>query len=117
MRSRARSDRGSVTVELALALPALFAVLAVVLWTVAAAGLRMDCTDAARAGARAAARGDSDAAVRALVARVGPGGARLTMTRGSGLVTVKVVVRTVPPGPFRLPGFVVGGSAVAQEER
>src|SRR4051812_17813132 len=117
MRSRARSDCGTVTVELALAMPVLFAVLGLVLWTVAAAGLRMDCTDAARAGARAAARGDSEASVRALVARVGPPGARLLMTRQGRLVTVSVQARTAPPGPFHLPGFTVAGAAVAEVEQ
>lgn len=106
-----------MTVELALAMPALFAVLGVVLWAVAAAGLRMDCTDAARAGARAAARGDPDIDVRALVAQVGPRDARLTLERQGDLVTVVVQARTRPPGPFHLPGFTVGGSAVAQVER
>jgi len=117
MRCRHRSDRGTVTVELALAIPALFAVLGVVLWAVAAAGLRMDCTDAARAGARAAARGDPEADVRALVAQVGPRNAKLALERRGDLVTVVVRARTRPPGPFHLPGFIVGGSAVAQVER
>jgi Flp pilus assembly protein TadG len=106
-----------VTVELALTLPMLFAVLGLAVWAVSAAGLAMDCRDAARAGARAAARGDSDAAVRALVERTGPHGARLTVERDGGLVTVAVQARTSPPGPFPLPGFGVSGSAVAQVER
>jgi hypothetical protein len=106
-----------VTVELALAMPVLFAVLGLALWAVSAAGLAMDCTDAARAGARAAARGDSEASVRALVERTGPEGARLTVQRRDGLVTVTVLRRTAPPGPFRLPGFTVGGSAVAEVEQ
>lgn len=97
-------------------MPVLFAVLGLALWAVAAAGLRMDCTDAARAGARAAARGDSDEAVRALVKRVGPRGARLTLDRDGGLVTVTVRASTRPPGPFALPGFTVGGVAVAEVE-
>lgn len=112
-----RGDRGAVTAELALAIPALFAVLGLALWAISAAGLAMDCTDAARAGARAAARGDSDAAVRALVERTGPRGAALSLDRRGGLVTVTVRARTAPPGPFPLPGFTVSGSAVAQVER
>jgi Flp pilus assembly protein TadG len=105
-----------VTVELALALPVLFAVLGVVLWAVAAAGLRMDCTDAARAGARAAARGDSTESVRALVDRIGPHGARVSVHRQGRLVTVSVQAGTAPPGPFRLPAFTVAGTAVAEVE-
>jgi Flp pilus assembly protein TadG len=110
-------DRGAVTAELALAIPVLFAVLGLALWAISAAGLAMDCTDAARAGARAAARGDSDAAVRALVERTGPRDAVLSVERRGALVTVTVRARTSPPGPFPLPGFDVGGSAVAQVER
>jgi hypothetical protein len=112
-----RTDRGAVTVELALAIPVLFAVLGLALWAVSAAGLRMDCTDAARAGARAAARGDSDAAVSALIRRVGPRGARLELERQGEFVTVVVRARTAPPGPFALPGVTVVGSAVAEVER
>lgn len=106
-----------MTVELALAMPVLFAVLGLALWAVSAAGLAMDCTDAARAGARAAARGDSEAAVRALVERTGPRGSVLSLQRQGGLVTVTVRARTSPPGPFSLPGFTVGGAAVAEVEQ
>ncbi|HUR75307.1 MAG TPA: TadE family type IV pilus minor pilin [Sporichthya sp.] len=113
---RRRSDRGAVTVELALAMPVLFAVLGLALWAVSAAGLAMDCTDAARAGARAAARGDGEATVRALVARTGPRSAVLSVEHRGGLVTVTVRVRTSAPGPFPLPAFTVGGSAVAEVE-
>ncbi len=114
---RRRDDRGAVTAELALAIPALFAVLGLALWAVAASGLAMDCTDAARAGARAAARGDTEAAVRAVIERTGPAGARVSLERNGGLVTVTVEARTSPPGPFPLPGFTVDGSAVAQVEQ
>lgn len=120
MRQRAqggRDDRGAVTAEVALAMPVLFAVLGLALWAVSAAGLAMDCTDAARAGARAAARGDSEAAVRALVERTGPRGATLSFERRGGLVTVTVRARTSAPGPFPLPVFTVDGSAVAEVEQ
>jgi hypothetical protein len=105
-----------VTAELALAMPMLFAVLGLALWAISAAGLAMDCTDAARAGARAAARGDSEASVRAVVERTGPHGAALSVQRRGDLVTVTVRARTSAPGPLPLPGFSVGGSAVAEVE-
>jgi hypothetical protein len=105
-----------VTAELALALPALFAVLGLALWAIAAAGAAMRCEDAARAGARAAARGDSGAAVRDLVARTGPRGARMSMSTTGGLVTVTVRAPAKAPGPIPLPGFTVQASAVAQLE-
>lgn len=116
-RRAGRGERGAVTVELALAMPVLVAVLGLVLWAVSAAGLAMDCTDAARAGARAAARGDSEAAVRALIERTGPRHAVLSLERRGGLVTVTVRARTAPPGPFPLPDLTVSGSAVAEVER
>lgn len=105
-----------MTAELALALPALFAVLGLALWAVSAAGTAMACEDAARAGARAAARGDSAEAVRALVERAGPRDAQLSMRTDGRLVTVTVRARVRPPGPIRLPGFAVHGDAVAELE-
>jgi hypothetical protein len=51
-------DRGMVTAELAVSLLSLLLVTAVLLWAVGLAGLRLRCSEAARAGARAAARGE-----------------------------------------------------------
>lgn len=116
MRRELEEDRGAVTAELALALPALFAVLGLALWAVSAAGAAMACQDAARAGARAAARGESAAAVRELVERTAPRGARMTMVTAGGLVTVTVRVRARAPGPIPLPGFDVHADAVAPGE-
>ncbi|MBA3745862.1 MAG: hypothetical protein H0X00_23590, partial [Sporichthya sp.] len=47
----------------------------------------------------------------------GPRGAQLSLQRHGGLVTVTVRARTSAPGSFPLPGFTVGGSAVAEVER
>jgi hypothetical protein len=105
-----------VTAELAVVLPALLLVLAVAL---SALGLAIDqvrCVDAAAAGARAAARGDSAAAVHAVAARSAPSGSSVATTVGGGLVTV-----TVSAGRPRLGGLVPlplrpGASATAQLE-
>ena len=61
-----------VTAELAVVLPALLLVLAVALSALGLAVDQVRCVDAAAAGARAAARGDSPAAVHAVAARSAP---------------------------------------------
>lgn len=112
-------DRGMVTAEFAVALPALVLALVAVLWALSAAGAAMRCEDAARAGARAAARGEPPEAVEAAVRRVGPGGARVSTSAAGGLVTVRVEARVTAPGalPARLPALGVAGQAVAAVEQ
>ncbi len=61
-----------VTAETAVVLPVLLLVLAAVVAAVLVVGAQLRCVDAAREGARAAARGEDPAAVQALVARVAP---------------------------------------------
>ncbi len=68
-----RRDLGAITAELALALPAVVLVVAVVLVTLAAGGLQLRAADAARTGARLAALGVDDAEVVAQVGHVLPG--------------------------------------------
>src|SRR5664279_790083 len=58
------NDAGMVTAELAACLPVLVLLLAVALSAVSVASLRVRAEDAAREAARAAARGDSSAAIR-----------------------------------------------------
>ncbi|HJX42614.1 MAG TPA: TadE family type IV pilus minor pilin, partial [Geodermatophilus sp.] len=57
-----------VTAETAVVLPVLLLVLAAVVAAVVVVGAQLRCVDAAREGARAAARGEDPAAVQALVA-------------------------------------------------
>ena len=90
-----------VTAEAAVALPAVAILLAGVLAVVVALDHELRCVDAAHAGARVAARGQSDRDVTAAVQRVLPG-AVTSIARAGGLVTVTVtthvdlpVVRTV----------------------
>ena len=109
-------EGGMATAELAVVLPAVLLVLAV---TLSALGLAIDqirCVDAARAGVRAAARGDTVAAVAAVASRGAPAGASVATGTSGQLVTVTV---TAPPA--RLAGLVPvgvrpGASATAQRE-
>ena len=65
------SERGTVTEELAIGLPVVVLVLVAVLTLAAASTAQMRAMDAARAGARAAAIGEPEAAVSAAVTSVG----------------------------------------------
>jgi hypothetical protein len=88
------SQRGSVTAEFAIVLPAVVLVLVLVLTTAAVAASQLRCTEAARAGARAAALGEPGASVRAAAAMVAGGGTEVE-TRTSGEWMVVSVRRPV----------------------
>ncbi|WP_205709729.1 TadE family type IV pilus minor pilin, partial [Kineococcus siccus] len=99
MRSRAR-DGGSATLELAVAMPAVVLLLAVVLAAADVVVAQVDCVDAARAGARAAARGETPALVRASALRVAPAGAVVAVRSGGSTVVVEVSSRRAALGRF-----------------
>ncbi|MFD0900234.1 TadE family type IV pilus minor pilin [Actinomadura sediminis] len=104
------------TAEIAVALPALVLVTAIVLWGMTAVSTQLACNDAARTGARAAARGESLTAVRDLVARAVPEGATVKVTRDEGTVLVEVTAPVAPPAAARLPALVVHAHAAAATE-
>jgi hypothetical protein len=88
-----------VTAELALAMPTLILVLVVGLWLQSAVALQARCLDAARAGARAAARGDAPASIRAALAGALPAHAGVSIGQAGDHVTVTVRAATpLPPG-------------------
>ncbi len=89
-RSPADGDRGTVTAELAIGLPAVVTVLLAVLLLATAATAQLRCADGARAGARAAALGEDAATVSATAARVAGPGAAVGVTRHGDWVTVSV---------------------------
>ena len=91
-----------VTAETAVVLPVLLLVLAgaVAALTVVAAQLR--CVDAVREGARAAARGEDVATVRALVLRGAPDGMTVSVARHGDDVRVGVSGSVPPLGPVPL---------------
>jgi hypothetical protein len=110
----ARRDRGSVTAETALTMPAVVVVLAALLGTGQVLLTQVRCVDAARAGARAAARGEPDTSVQAMAAGLVPAGAPIEVRRGDGMVRVGVSVAVRVPLP--VPPIPCHCVAVAAEE-
>jgi hypothetical protein len=99
-----------VTAETAVVLPVLLLVLAGAVAAVTVVGAQLRCVDAAREGARAAARGEDVATVRALVLRAAPAGMTVSVVVDGGDVRVGVSGRITPLGPVPLS---VGVSAEA----
>lgn len=83
-------QRGSVTAEFAIVLPAVVLVLVLVLTTAAVAASQLRCTEAARVGARAAALGEPGGTVRAAAAAVAGVGADVETWRSGEWVVVSV---------------------------
>jgi hypothetical protein len=111
-RTRPFGDRGSVTAELAAALPAVVLLLVAGLGAVSAVGTKLNCQAAARDAALAAARGEP--AVPA-GRRLAPAGAAITVTANGELVRATVTVQVHPLG-MRAPGLTVGATSIAAVE-
>jgi Flp pilus assembly protein TadG len=110
-------DRGSVTAETALALPVLVVVLAMGVWVLAAVGAQLRCVDAASGAARAAARGETPAAVTALGRRLAPDAATVRVDYRGDQVHVTVTARVRPLRAVRvLPLLEVDATSVALVE-
>jgi len=97
---RAVRDGGAATAELAVSLPALMLMVFVALTAVASVRTQLECVDAAREAARAAARGESGVDAAA----------------ADGETVRATVSARVHPLGGRLPGFDVGATAVASAE-
>lgn len=93
------ADGGYVTAETAMVIPVLVVLTGTLIWGLMAAAAQIRCVDAARAGARAAARSETPAVVREVARRAAPGGARVTVVRDGDMVRVRV---TVPRPRFPL---------------
>ena len=114
-RRRADGQRGAVTAELAVGLPVVVLLLVAVLSLAAASTAQMRALDAARAGARAYAIGEDDAAAQQAVAQVGGADAALTVTRDEAWVRV-TVTRPVVGGWFAGAPVRASGDATAWVE-
>lgn len=101
-------DRGAVTVEAALALCSLVAVMVLVVASVAAASAHLRCLDAAREAARLIARGEPERA-REVGAAIAPAGAQVDVRIVGDQVEVRVSAAAVPG----VPGLSLAGSALA----
>lgn len=106
-------DRGSVTAEFAVALPAVLLLLAVLLGGIRLGGAHLIAQDAAADAARALGRGDGEAAVRGRLAAVLPG-AGLDVQRRDGLVCARVGVPS--SGLAALAGVRLSGRSCAHAE-
>jgi TadE-like protein len=93
LRRRSRRDRGMVTAEFAVVLPAIVLVLALSFGAMGLAWDQIRCIDAARAGARAASRGDTPGAVIMVARRAAPSDALVSIGTSGDLVRVAVVSR------------------------
>ncbi|MEU8890373.1 TadE family type IV pilus minor pilin [Streptomyces sp. NPDC048442] len=111
--ARRRADRGYVTAEAALTLPVLMLFGLALVWALMAASAQIQCVDAARAGARAAARQEPQAATEAAARQAAPDGAKVGFRREGDLV--RVLVEAPVPGPGRL-GLTLRAEAVALAE-
>ncbi|MGF1431111.1 TadE family type IV pilus minor pilin [Kitasatospora sp. LaBMicrA B282] len=89
-------DAGYVTAETAVVLPTFLLLTAVLLWGVLTAAAQLRCIDAARVGARSAARGDADAVARARAAA--PRGATVQLLEQGDSVEVLVAAKCLGPG-------------------
>jgi hypothetical protein len=109
---RKHNDRGSVTVEAAIALSAFVIVLGLALGSLSVAADQVRCVDAAREAARLIARGEADHAEDA-VAQIAPAGAEITINvEGEH---IHVGVRATPVGGM-VPGLHVHADAFAVRE-
>jgi hypothetical protein len=75
-----------------MTLPVLVTVAALLVWGVMAGVAQIECVDAARAGARAAARSEKPADVLRVAREAAPAGAEVSVSRAGDVVTVRVTV-------------------------
>ncbi|MEV6763818.1 TadE family type IV pilus minor pilin [Streptomyces sp. NPDC051105] len=102
-----------MTAEAAVVLPVLVAFTMALVWGLLVMAAQIRCVDAARTGARAAARQDAEDAVVTVAKQAAPDGATVTIGREGDQVRVTVAAR--PPLLGGLP-FQVRESAVALAE-
>jgi Flp pilus assembly protein TadG len=105
---------GMVTAEAAVVLPVLLFVLAGAVAAVTVVGAQLRCVDAAREGARAAARGEV-AVARSVAAQSAPSSAGIAISVVGEQVHVVVSARIAPLGPVPL-HVTVSAEAVALVE-
>lgn len=110
-------ETGMVTAELAVGIGVLLALLVALTQLLQVLLLAGRCADAARAGARLAARGEGDAAITTTVERALPG-ATVVLGRSGAVVgvTVTAAPHLLPGSGWLLPSGRVMSRAVADSE-
>ncbi|MCD0443511.1 hypothetical protein LO763_07705 [Glycomyces sp. A-F 0318] len=101
-----------MTAEMAAALPAVVAVLALGLWAVAAVGMKVRAIDAANSAAIAAARGEDAQAVAAAYL---PEGASVAVSTDGEVARARVTAPTRPLGPLTPPLSITAEAAAPLE--
>ncbi|WP_051393070.1 TadE family type IV pilus minor pilin [Glycomyces arizonensis] len=103
---------GFVTAELAAVLPVVVAVLALSVWAVATAGMKVRAIDAANTAALAAARGED---AQAVAAPYLPDGSSVSITHDGDLVRATVTAPSRPLGVLT-PAVEISAQAAALRE-
>ncbi|NED99131.1 TadE family type IV pilus minor pilin [Phytoactinopolyspora halotolerans] len=107
-----------VTAELAAALPALALVMMAAIWVIGLTSIQLQCSDAAREAARAAARGESIQTVRDIARTVAPRQAEVEIEWGDNMVKIEIRASLRAPAPLGAAlSPTVSGHAIALEER
>lgn len=117
-RQASRDDGGMVTAEAALVIPVLLAVTLALWWALAVGAAQVRLIDAAREGARLAARGEDPAVVADAIRRAGPEGTSGEVAGSGDTVHVTVRARVSPDLPLLggLPGISLESEAFAASE-
>ncbi|MCW2747045.1 MAG: hypothetical protein JWP10_187 [Nocardioidaceae bacterium] len=87
---QARRERGMVTAETAVVLPFLVAIGLLLVWVVSIGMTQVRLVDASREGARMIARGDATSRAVRTVKDLAPKGAKVSVSKEDGLVTITV---------------------------
>lgn len=115
MRRHRASEQGSVTAELAVTLPALTAILALLLLGAVVGVTQLQLEEAARAGARAAARGETAVSIVSTAQRVAGPSAEVDVSREGQWWRVRVTGQV--QGPLsELVSWPLVADAAAQSE-
>ncbi|MBT8162160.1 pilus assembly protein [Arthrobacter sp. GN70] len=96
-KSRATPDLGAVTAEFAVTLPAVLLLLALLLAGSSAGITQLRLEEAAKAGARALARGDGNAAVEGIVRKLAGDAASTIVAEDGGWIVVTVSAKVAGP--------------------
>lgn len=107
-----KREAGFVTAEMAAALPAVVAVLALGLWAVSAVGMKVRAIDAANSAAIAAARGEDPQAVAAAYL---PDGASVVVSSDGSVARAVVTSPVRPLGPLTPPMEISAEAAAPME--